>query len=213
MLSLQLLIAAQGAPTVIPENLISIQKRLLEEYHSKSNVFFVFYFSIGSTAETSDNAENENKIATGRSVQEKKLLISTGRSKIFKPSKAKNLPRRAPRRLPTAYRSLASTKDQWEAAVAVEEAARKNAMEKAACFKAETSFLITEQTTTVPLVSARYLNADDKLTKKALLVMFTMNADLMRELKVNTASSKSATVDVLLHHISKTKLVLKENHV
>lgn len=88
------------------------QQREIDEYTASDVEFRSFYFSLGTSAETTDEIYGNTRVEPV-DVNE---VISDGVRKLFKLERALNVPRGAPGRLSTAYGSLASAVDQWNSA-------------------------------------------------------------------------------------------------
>lgn len=107
VLSMENLASAPGSPVKVPESLLYDRKRMLSEFIAADNGFRKFYLALGLSAIVYSEYTDVGK--------EKGGTITTGVCKLFKFGDARNLRRRAPGRLSTAYGSLASARDKWRA--------------------------------------------------------------------------------------------------
>lgn len=96
----------------------------LSEYAKMDSEYRSLYFSLGSREQT-DSIEHSNEISA---VQTRADSVR----KLFKPGRAQNVPGAAPGLVYTAYGSLASAGDQYQAAIESEEKAKRNSAQKEA---------------------------------------------------------------------------------
>lgn len=109
--------------------------RSLREYIDVGSGFKKFYFAIGTTADMEEsNGRNSQRMPNTQTndvdennedVEENNFFDEDIR-KFFKLGRARNFPRGAPGRLPTAYGSVASAADQYRLAVEAESNARRS---------------------------------------------------------------------------------------
>lgn len=98
------------------------------------------------------------------------------------------MPRGAPGRLSTAYGSLESAHDQYQAAVREEEATRKPIKAKEARRLAKLASDERKQPILNLFCSAGYLKEGEKLVKTKFTEMFSRNSNLLSELGLCSSS-------------------------
>ena len=197
MFTLTNLAAARGAPVTIPESVITAQQRTIAEYVTAGAGFRRFYFALGASADTNDACDYSSSIEPVDAMH----VVAQGVRKLFKLGRALNVPRGAPGRLSAAYGSLASAVDQWNAAVKAEEAATKAAAARAEREKLRAASEQKELPIVNMLINAGYMKKGERLLKRTLTAMLSLNPRLIGSLGLAANASKGALVDALLVRI------------
>lgn len=191
VLSLENLAGAPGQPVTIPETHITERQLLLQQYTLAGTGFRRFYFSIGSTSKANHSDEQLNSEAITNNVR-----------KLFKLGPCTNTPRGAPGRMPTAYGSLASAREQLIIAMEAEENKQKLQTSKLVKESARKEAAKIEKPVVQYLMSKGFMKDDERLTKEKMLVFLNQNKELRRNLKLSVASSRKEMVSALLNHIN-----------
>ncbi len=194
VLSLSNLAAQRGAVVEIPETIMFERQKRLEEYARVAVGFRKFYFALGAIAKVQDEDDFNSSVEPicARDV------VSDGVRRLFKLDKALNVPRGAPGRLSTVFGSLASAVDQWNAAIIAEEKATRAAALRESQREAKAEAEENELPIVLALVAGGYMQHGARLTKKVLCNMFAINTQLLSELKLTFASSRSKMVEYLV---------------
>ena len=192
VLSLPNLAAARGDPVIIPNDLLSAHQAGITEYVIAGAAFRTFYFSVGATAETNNVAEDyDTEIITEDAVIQ-------GVRKLFKLGRAINVHRGAPGCLSTAFGSLASAMDQWNAAVRTEENSLRALAERTARQTAKAASEEREKPVKDMLIAAGYLKRNERLLRKTLCTMFSNNMEMVQKLGLSMTASRGAMISALL---------------
>lgn len=165
------------------------------------NEFRCFYFSTGTSVGRNCDSSDADGEDGRQSVKE------TVRQ-FFKLGAAQNMPQVIPGRLPTAYGSLASSQDQFQAAARAEEAAKKGIADNEARSSTRMLSNLREQPLVDLLVVAGYMRNADRLVKEVLVDMAGKNMDLFREMGLSVSASRATMFTALIARISARNLVL-----
>ena len=152
----------------------------MEEYAVAAAGFRKFYFALSLTAELHDPSNTIDDIES----IDTKDIVSDGASRLFGLGKALNVPRGAPGHLFTAFGSLTSAVDKWNAAVLAEEKATCAAAQIKPQMDTKAEAEAREKNMASVLVECGYMKTGDRLTKKILFLMFSEDTVFMVELKV-----------------------------
>ena len=117
---------------------------------------------LGASTETFDNTDNDL-------IEASAAIVDGKTRKLFKLGSGMNVPRGASGRSPTAYGSLASAWHQYDSFDRAEAIARENASAKETRRVAKEIVETCEKPLMDLLISARYMNAGERLTKKELM--------------------------------------------
>ena len=192
VLSLENLFASRNAPITIPKSIISSRQRDIEDYVTAGRSFHRSYFAIGAADEVEDNSSLENRMLAGINVAG---VVVDGIRKLFKLGKAVNISRGAPGRISTAFDSLASASDQWDAAVLAENSALKSIAEKSARMEARYIADTHERPVTNLFIAKPYMNFGSRLTRKTILEVVARNRDVLGRMSLSASTSRKDTVD------------------
>lgn len=125
VLSIRNLVCTLSAPVLVPLALLDEHMQALTAYASANEGVRKFYFSISTLAEV--GGLNCKTMSDGNDQEESdKSTLDDGIRKLFKLGKAKTIAIGTPGRLPTAFGSFASARDQWEETRCTEEILRRN---------------------------------------------------------------------------------------
>ena len=196
----------RGAPITIPEEVITTQQRNLEQYFTAGAGFPSFFFAIGSTAVTDDSKKDSVVHEEMSSGQDNSELVTAGVRKLFKLGQATNLPRGAPGRLSTAYGSLSSAKDQFIAALRVEEKAKESLLQRNARRLANKKCIERERPLVDFLKTYGYMRDGDKLVKKTLAFVLEKNPNLIQRLGISISFSRATIIEALLQQLKSNSL-------
>ena len=170
-----------------------------------------FSFAMGTCSNLVTEDVDEHDIESTSESTQNPILYLTERTSFFKLSETPNVPRGAPDRLPTAYGSLSSAKDHWNAALAAEESAKRKETEKEARREARKKSHKREQPLIDVLVKAGFMKKEERLVKATILKMLVANKVLANREDISSQSSRAVLIDALLKRISTEPFVLKSN--
>ena len=198
VLSLHNLSATPVEGVIIPESRISQRLQALRQYYNEGNGFRKFYFSLGATAVTSTELKNNN---VGTEPDGKQKVRN-----LFKLGSAENMPRGAPGRVPTAYGTLLSTREQYLSAVTAEKHALDSKARKVAKQVSRNNSEHAERPIVDYFVKIGILARGKKLLRETLVQFLICNPSLGLKYKVSKYSVRSELVDIVLSFLKEKSM-------
>lgn len=197
-----------GAPVIISKTAITVKLMALSGHASTDHGFRNFYFSLGATAETNNESEEESHQRVDGKYKDEVTLVSIGVCPLFKLGKAHNILLDAPGRLSIDFGSMASAADQFLSAVHAEELARQSTAKRRIRQEQREKTTKRENPLLDMLLSHGFLQVGNRFSKKTLTQLFSANPDPLPDLGIRISVSRSVMVDAPLESIRDDQLVM-----